>query len=56
MIKGKVGIYTENGDYLQELNQAGELLSEIDRKYLQQGIWIQNEEELIMALESYHLQ
>jgi len=56
MIQGEVGIYTENGDYLQELNQAGELFSEIDRKNLQQGIWIQNEEELIMVLESYHLQ
>ncbi len=56
MIQGQVVICTEDGDYLRELNQVGELLGEIDRKQLQQGIRIENEEEMIMVLESYHLQ
>ncbi len=56
MIHGEVVICTEEGDYLRELNQVGELLGEIDRKKLQQGIRIENEEEMIMVLESYHLQ
>ncbi len=56
MIQGQIGIYTEKGEYLRELNQVGELLGEIDRNQLQQGIWIENEKELIVILESYHLQ
>ncbi len=56
MQQGEVGIYAEDGVYLQKLTQVGEWISEIDQKQLQQGIWIENEKELIMVLESYHLQ
>lgn len=54
--QGRLGLYDLEGRCLQELHQVGEWLSETDEKQLREGIKVQNEEELIMTLESYHLQ
>ena len=56
MKKGVVGIYGEEEQCIKEYKQAGEYMSEKDRMELQRGIWVENEQELVMLLESFHLQ
>ncbi len=56
MKQENIGLYTQDGTCIRQLIQVGEWLSEADKKQLQQGLWVESERELIMVLESYHLQ
>ena len=55
MVQGCIGVYVEENQFFRELKQMGEYLSDIDLFELQKGIWVKDEQELIMLLESFHL-
>ena len=56
MKEGSIGVFAQDGSCLRDLQQVGEWLSETDQTQLMSGIWVENEKELVMVLESYHLQ
>ena len=56
MKHGKIGIYLENESCVKEYKQVGEYLGEVDILELTKGIWVKDETELIVVLESFHLQ
>lgn len=51
-----IGLFGENEQCIKEYKVVGEYFSKREQEELQRGIWIQNEQELIMVLESFHLQ
>lgn len=56
MKEGKIGLYNEEGVLCQELKQISEYLGDQDRIQLIQGIQANNQQELVLLCESYHLQ
>ena len=56
MIDNNVGVYQIGGSCLKELRQFGEHLTEADKAKLRNGIYIKDEKELIIVMESYHFQ
>ena len=52
----RIGVYSETGELYKTMRQTGEFLSDTDRTQLIQGIQVENEKELIMLCESFHLQ
>lgn len=56
IVDGTIGVYQEKKGCLKTLKQVGEQLTDEDELKLRNGIYIADEKELIMVLESYHLQ
>lgn len=51
-----IGLYDSENRLLKTMKQTGEYLSETDRAQLIRGISVEDEEQLILLCESYHLQ
>ena len=56
IVDGEIGVFQPEGRCVKKLSQVGEYLSAADEQVLRRGIQVNNEEELVMVLESYHLQ
>ena len=56
IVDGEIGVFHREGRCMKKLRQSGEYLSIADEQILSQGIPVNDEKELIIVLESYHLQ
>ena len=56
IVDGEIGVFHRKGRCMKTLRQSGEYLSIADEQILSQGIPVNDEKELIIVLESYHLQ
>ena len=56
IVNEEIGVYHAEGGRVKKLRQVGEYLSAADKERLHNGIQVNDEKELIMVLESYHLQ
>ena len=56
LVDDVIGVFNEAGQLCRTMRQVSEYLSDRDREELLEGILAQNDYELIMVYESFHLQ